>query len=134
MKEFRNPQNIHTPLGSYSHQVEVTGNERLLVLSGQVGMRQDGTVPEDPLEQIDVAFENIFRNLRAAGMEVSDLIKITYYLVGEIDTAKRREVVLSKLQGNQPCSTLLYVAGLASPLYKVEIDAWASRAGQVPSL
>ncbi|HEY9526280.1 MAG TPA: RidA family protein [Anaerolineales bacterium] len=134
MKEFRNPQNIHTPLGSYSHQIEVTGNERLLVLSGQVGMRQDGTVPEDPLEQIDVAFENIFRNLRAAGMDVSDLIKITYYLVGEIDTAKRREVVLSKLQGNQPCSTLLYVAGLASPIYKVEIDAWASRAEQVPSL
>ena len=128
MKEFRNPEDIHQPLGAYSHQVEVKGNERLLVLSGQVGMRQDGTVPEDPLEQIDVAFENIFRNLRAAGMDVSDLIKITYYLVGEIDTAKRREVVLSKLQGNQPCSTLLYVAGLASPVYKVEIDAWASRA------
>ena len=129
MKEFRNPEDIHQPLGAYSHQVEVKGNERLLVLSGQVGMRQDGTVPEDPLEQIEVAFENIFRNLRAAGMDVRDLIKITYYLVGEIDTAKRREVVLSKLQGNQPCSTLLYVAGLASPVYKVEIDAWASRAG-----
>jgi 2-iminobutanoate/2-iminopropanoate deaminase len=128
MKEFRNPQNIHIPLGSYSHQVEVTGKERLLVLSGQVGMRQDGTVPEDPFEQIDVAFENIFRNLRVAGMDVSDLIKITYYLVGEIDTAKRREVVSSKLQGHQPCSTLLYVAGLASPIYRVEIDAWASRA------
>ena len=128
MKEIRNPQNIHTPLGSYSHQIEVTGKERLLVLSGQVGMRQDGMVPEDPLEQIDVAFENIVRNLRAAGMDVSDLIKITYYLVGEIDTAKRREVVLSKLEGHQPCSTLLYVAGLASPIYKVEIDAWASRA------
>jgi enamine deaminase RidA (YjgF/YER057c/UK114 family) len=128
MKEFRNPQDVHTPLGSYSHQIEVRGNERLLVISGQVGMRQDGTVPEDPLEQIDLALENIFRNLRAAGMEVKDLIKITYYLVGEIDTAKRREVVLSKLQGHQPCSTLLYVAALASPVYKVEIDAWASRA------
>ena len=128
MKEFRNPQDVHAPLGSYSHQTEVSGNERLLVISGQVGMRQDGTVPEDPLEQIDVAFENIFRNLRSAGMDVRDLIKITYYLVGEIDTAKRREIVLSKLQGNQPCSTLLYVAGLASPIYKVEIDAWASRA------
>lgn len=128
MKEFRNPQDVHAPLGAYSHQIEVKGNERLLVISGQVGMRQDGTVPEDPLEQIDVAFENIFRNLRAAGMDVRDLIKITYYLVGEIDTAQRREVVVSKLQGHQPCSTLLYVAGLASPVYKVEIDAWASRA------
>ena len=126
MKEFRNPQTVHEPLGSYSHQIEIKGNERLLVISGQVGMRQDGTVPDDPLEQMALAFENIFRNLRAANMDAKDIIKLTYYLVGEIDTAKRREVVLSKLQGHQPCSTLLYIAALASPIYKVEIDAWAS--------
>jgi len=128
MKEFRNPQNVHKPLGSYSHQIEITGNERMLILSGQVGMREDGSVPEDPLEQIDVALENIFRNLRAANMDVKDIVKLTYYLVGEIDTAKRRELVASKLQGHQPCSTLMYVAALATPVYRVEIDAWASRA------
>ncbi|MCI0553506.1 MAG: RidA family protein [Anaerolineae bacterium] len=127
MKEFRNPQDVHEPLGSYSHQVEIRENERMLVLSGQVGMREDGTVPDDPLEQMDVALENIFRNLRAANMDVRDIIQLTYYLVGEIDTAKKRELVVSKLQGHKPCSTLLYVAGLASPVYKVEIDAWASR-------
>jgi len=128
VKEFRNPQDVHQPLGSYSHQIEIRGNERLLVLSGQVGMREDGTIPDDPFEQIDLAFENIFRNLRAANMDVKDIIKLTYYLVGEIDTAKRREVVLSKLQGHQPCSTLLYVAALANPAFRVEIDAWASNA------
>ena len=127
MKEFRNPQDVHQPLGSYSHQIEVSGPERLLVISGQVGMREDGTIPADPFEQIDLAFENIFRNLRAANMDVKDIIKITYYLVGDIDTVKRREVVLSKLKGHQPCSTLLYVAALASPAFRVEIDAWASR-------
>ena len=128
MKEFRNPQDIHDPVGSYSHQIEIKGNERLLVISGQVGMRQDGTVPEDPFEQIEIAFENVLRNLHTADMDVKDLVKITYYLVGEIDTAKRREVILSKLEGHQPCSTLLYVAALASPAFRVEIDAWASRA------
>lgn len=128
MKEFRNPQDVHQPVGSYSHQIEVRGNERLLVISGQVGMREDGTVPDDPLEQIDVAFDNILRNLRAADMDITDMIKITYYLVGEIDAVKRRELILSKLQGHRPCSTLLFVAALASPVYKVEIDAWASRA------
>ena len=87
MKEFRNPQNIHKPLGQYSHQIEITGNERMLVLSGQVGMREDGSVPEDAFEQIDIAFENIFRNLQAANMDVKDIVKLTYYLVGEIDTA-----------------------------------------------
>lgn len=129
MKASRNPQDAHQPLGAYIHQIELTGDERLLVISGQVGMHADGTVPEDPLEQIDVAFENIFRNLRLAGMDVKDIVKLTYYLVGEIDTAKRREVVMSKLQGHLPCSTLVYVAALASPQFRVEIDAWASRAG-----
>ncbi|HMB23715.1 MAG TPA: RidA family protein [Anaerolineales bacterium] len=126
VKEFRNPSDTHEPVGSYSHQIEVRGNERMLVLSGQVGMRPDGSVPEDPIEQIDVAFENIFRNLRAANMDVKDIIKITYYLVGEIDPVKRREITLSRLQGHKPCSTLVYVAALASPVLKVEIDAWAS--------
>ena len=127
MKEFRNPQNVHQPVGVYSHQIEVTGNERLLILSGQVGMRDDGSVPEDPFEQLDVVFENILRNLEAANMGVKDILKLTYYVVGEMDTVKRREVIASKLQGHKPCSTFLYVAGLASPLYRVEIDAWASR-------
>ena len=128
MKKFRNPREVHQPLGAFSHQVEITGNERVLVLSGQVGMREDGTVPEDPIEQMEIAFENIFRNLRAANMDVKDIIKLTYYLVGEIDTTKRRELVVSKLQGHKPCSTLLFVAGLASPIYKVEIEALASSA------
>lgn len=127
MKEFRNPEDIHAPVGSYSHQIEVV-NERMLVISGQVGMRQDGSIPEDPYEQLDLAFENILLNLHAAGMDLKDLIKVTYYLVGEFDIAKRREIVLSKLQGHRPCSTLLYVAALASPQFRVEIDAWASQA------
>jgi len=128
VKEFRNPQDVHEPVGSYSHQIEIKGNARMLVLSGQVGMLEDGTVPADPIAQMDIALENIFRNLRAANMDVTDIVKIMYYLVGDIDAAKRREVISAKLQGHRPCSTLIFVAGLASPVYKVEIDAWASRA------
>lgn len=127
MKELRNPEEVHEPVGLYSHQIEIRG-ERLLVISGQVGMREDGRVPDDPLEQIEVAFDNILCNLRAAGMDVNDLIKLNYYLVGEVDAARRREVIQARLQGHRPCSTLVYVAGLASPAYRVEIEAWASRA------
>jgi len=127
MKEFRNPQDVHEPIGAYSHQIEIR-EERMLVISGQVGMKEDGTVPDDPYEQIEIAFENILRNLHAANMDVTDLIKLTYYLVGEFDTAKRREIILSRLQGHRPCSTLVHVSALASPIYRVEIEAWASRA------
>jgi enamine deaminase RidA (YjgF/YER057c/UK114 family) len=126
MKQFRNPENIHQPLGGYMHQVEIAGSERMLILSGQVGMREDGSLPEDPIKQLDVALENIFRNLRAANMEIKDLIKLTFYLAGEWDTEKRRALVASKLGGHKSCMTLIYVAGLASPALKIEIDAWAS--------
>src|SRR4030095_16613158 len=102
MKEFRNPQDVHKPVGTYMHQVEIRGNERVLVISGQVGIRMDGTVPEDPIEQIDLALENILHNLRAANMDVKDIIKLNYYLVGEIDTTRRREILAAKLQGHQP--------------------------------
>ena len=128
MKEFRNPQEIHKPVGAYTHQIEISGNERLLVISGQVGVRMDGTVPEDPIEQLDLAFENILANLHAANMDVRDIVKLNYYLVGESDLARRREVILSKLQGHQPCSTLVFVSALANPMLRVEIEAWASRA------
>jgi enamine deaminase RidA (YjgF/YER057c/UK114 family) len=82
------------------------------------------------MEQLDLAFENILRNLEAAGMSMNDLVKINYYLVmGDWDTAKRREVIRAKLAGHKPCSTLVYVAGLAAPEYKVEVEAWASHLG-----
>ena len=129
MKKFRNPENIHKPLGNYMHQVEITGNERMLILSGQVGMRADGSVPDHPLEQMEVVFENLHRNLQAANMEMKDLVKVNYYLVGEWDTVKRRELVASKLGGHKPATTLIYVAALVSPVYTVEVEAWASRAG-----
>ena len=128
MKEYRNPSNVHAPVAAYTHQIEVRGPERLLVLAGQVGKREDGSVPDDPIEQVAIALQNLERNLQAANMGISDLLKITFYLVGEMDAARRREVIAARLHGHLPCTTLLFVAALAAPVYKVEIDAWASSA------
>jgi 2-iminobutanoate/2-iminopropanoate deaminase len=128
VKAYRNPANIHPPVAAYTHQIEISGSERWLALSGQVGRRLDGKVPEDPVEQLSVALDNISRNLQAANMEVSDLVKLTFYLVGDMDAIKRGEVISAKLKGHRPCMTLLFVASLATPFYKVEVDAWASRA------
>ena len=128
MKQPRNPVTIHAPVGRYVHQVEVTGESRTLFLSGQVGMRADGSVPDDPVEQLGVAVENVLRNLEAAGFEPSDLVKLTTYVVGEMDPAGRRAQLDRLLGAHVTASTLLFVAALASPVYKVEVDAWATRA------
>lgn len=125
MKTPRNPDTVHPPLAGYAHQIEVSGPQRWLVISGQIGMRADGTLPDDPLEQFEIALENISRNLQAASMGIQDLVKVNIYLVGPVDTARRREASSRWVQGHQPCTTLVYVAGLAAPNIKVEIEAWA---------
>src|SRR5215467_10157604 len=127
MKEFRNPPDVHAPLGAYTHQVEL-GSERLVAMSGQVGMDHDGTVPDGTIAQLDLALENVRRNLAAAGLDMSDLVKLTFYIVGKVDTDERRRVVASKLGDHRPCMTMLFVSSLATPALKVEVDAWASRA------
>jgi enamine deaminase RidA (YjgF/YER057c/UK114 family) len=126
MKEHRNPPNVHAPVAGYTHQIEVSEPARWLVLSGQIGKREDGTVPADPLEQLDVALDNVIRNLQAAHMDVPDLVKVTFYLVGDMDPQRRREIIDARLNGHLPCMTVLVVAALAHPDYKIEIDAWAA--------
>lgn len=126
MKLPRNPDAIHKPLAGYSHQLEIKGLERLLVISGQVGQTLDGEIPDDPVDQLEVAFVNLKTNLEAANMDVCDLVKVTFYLVGEFDTERRREVTKKFFGDCKPCMTLLYVQALTSPAFKVEIDAWAS--------
>ncbi len=125
MKKFLNPDTVHAPLAAYSHQVEISGPQRWLVIAGQIGMQADGTLPDDPLEQYEIALDNISHNLYAAGMGIQDLVKLSIYLVDHLDTAKRREALSAWLQGHEPCTTLIYVAGLATPSIKVEIEAWA---------
>jgi enamine deaminase RidA (YjgF/YER057c/UK114 family) len=126
-KTPRNPETIHPPLGAYSHHIEVSGSPRWLVMAGQVGRTPDGVVPDDPIEQLEVALGNVRRNLEAGGMTISDIVKVTWYLVGDIDPQHRRAVTGAWLNGHEPASTLVYVAALASPEFRVEVDAWACR-------
>ncbi len=126
VKLARNPATVHAPLAGYSHQVEVSGAARLLALSGQVGMTAAGDVPEQAAEQFELALGNVVRNLEAAAMVVTDLIKLTFYLTEPVAPGRRAEILADVLQGHAPTMTLLFVPALASPSLKVEIDAWAS--------
>ena len=127
MKQSRNPDTVHAPAGRYVHQIEVTGESRMLFMAGQVGKDLDGTVPPDPVGQLDVALQNVLHNLEAAGFEVTDLVKTTTYVVGDIDPAGRREVLERLLGDHVATSTLIFVPKLAAPEFLVEVDAWAVR-------
>lgn len=125
MKKSRNPKTIHPPVAPYMHQIETTGPQRWLTMSGQVGMGIDGTIPASPLEQLELALENVKRNLEAADMAVEDITKLVFYLVGEFDAESRRRIFEQFLGNHLPCMTMVYVVALAAPAFKVEVDAWA---------
>lgn len=127
MKISRNPENIHSPVAPYVHQIEVTGPNKWLTLSGQLGMKVDGTVPENPVEQLRLALDNIRKNLEAANMNIQDLTKLVFYCAAEIDSDQRKKVINDFLDGHLPCTTMIYVVALAAPSFKVEIDAWACK-------
>lgn len=127
MKQARNPESIHQPVGRYVHQIEVSAENRLLFISGQLGKDVDGNVPTDPAAQFELALLNVLHNLDAAGFEPTDLVKLVTYVVGDLDSAARREILDRLLGDHVTTSTLLFIAALAAPEYKVEIDAWAAR-------
>ena len=125
----RNPESIHAPVGPYTHQLELPPGGRHLVLSGQVGMEKDGSIPPSALKQLELALINVVRNLEAADMTAQDLVKLTFLLVDEIDNRVRAGVIAKVLGDHRPAMTLVYVAGLAAPPLKVEVDAWAYAGG-----
>ncbi|WP_088350561.1 RidA family protein [Bacillus cereus] len=127
MKISRNPKEIHSPVAPYVHQIEVTGPNKWLTLSGQLGMKLDGTVPEDPAEQMQLALDNVRKNLESASMDIQDLTKLVFYLVEEIEPDKRKAIISDFLNDHLPCTTMIYVVALAAPVFKVEIDAWACK-------
>jgi 2-iminobutanoate/2-iminopropanoate deaminase len=128
MKQARNPDSLHPPVGRYVHQIEVSAESRLLFISGQVGKDLAGTVPPDFAGQFEVAMRNVLANLEAAGFQPTDLVKIVTYVVGEADPAARRDTLDRLLGDHVTTSTLLFISALAAPEYRVEIDAWAVRA------
>lgn len=119
-----NPGTVRQPAG-YTHAIEIRGAERRLVISGQVGMALDGTVPETGGGQIDQALANLRAVLEANDMTVANLVKTTVFLTDRSLLGAYRAARSAVLGDHAPASTLLFVAGLADPRFVVEIEAEA---------
>lgn len=124
--QFVNPPGVHDPAGRYSHVAVATGATRWVLLAGQVGTRPDGTVPEEIAAQCDQAMANLLTLLRSQGLGPESIAKMTVFLTDASYIPAAREARMKALGAiTPPASTLLIVAGLAAPIYKVEIEAIA---------
>lgn len=126
MRRHLTPETIRAPFGRYHHAVEVRGTERLLFLSGQLGIRPDGSVPEGAAEQTEVALANIDACLAAAGMDRGHLVRLTTFLVDAADRPAFMAVRDGWVPDPPPASTLVIVKALAQPAFRVEVEAVAA--------
>ena len=126
MLKHHNPSTVAAPFSRYSHGVEAPAGARWLHISGQVGVTREGKVLDGPEAQIEQAWRNVLSVLEEAGMGPRDLVKVTTFLINRADLPTARTVRERMLHGAEPASTLLFVAGLASPEWLVEIEAIAA--------
>jgi 2-iminobutanoate/2-iminopropanoate deaminase len=120
-----NPSTVRAPTG-YSHGIVVQGAQRRLVISGQVGMALDGTVPASGEGQIAQAFANLRAVLQANEMDVTNLVKVTTFLTDRALLSAYRSARAAVFADHAPASTLLFISGLADPRFVVEIEAEAA--------
>ena len=111
-----------------AHGTEVPPDARILFCNGQVGARLDGTVPQDPLEQIEVIFERIRIILAASNMTVKDVVKFTVYVTDE-SILDDYFCIRGRVMGDHnPPATLLVVKKFPRSGVEVEIETIAAKA------
>ena len=115
------------PFSDYAQAVETPPGARLLHVSGQVGVRLDGTLPEDPVEQHENVWKNIFAILAASDMGPEDIVDVRCFINSHEEVPRYREVRDRLLTGVTPCSTMV-VAPLAHPDWRVEVAVVAAKA------
>lgn len=108
----------------YSPAVAAGG---LLFIAGQVGLRADGSVPEDAPTQIDLAFRRLGAILEHEGLDFGDLVEMTSFHVGIDEQLQAfREIKDRYLRSDFPAWTIIGVAALARPNLLIEVKAVAA--------
>ena len=115
------------PLSAHSDAVLIPPGAAILVSSGQIGMLEDGTIPEDTEQQIEAAFDNVEAVLRAAGMTMSDVVKMTTFITDPRYRDAFRAVRAERVGNPPPSSTRIVVTSLSMPEMKVEIEIIAAK-------
>ena len=131
---FVNPRDVHVPVGPYSHTAVVQSGSELVFVSGQVGMRADGSVPESFAEQAELTFLNLRGCLAAHGLGMDAVVKLGVFVLPGQDFQTLRAARERHFGAHRPASTSVYVPQLANPVFLLEIEAIAAKRPSAPTV
>lgn len=120
-----NPASLFPQYQNHCHAVEITGDSRLLILSGLNGFLQDGqTMPESFEEQAELIWQHIGAILESADMTYENIVSLRFYLASrDYDEPNMR--IRKKYLGDHETALTTFVAQLLEPEWKLEIEAMA---------
>ena len=114
------------PTGGYAQAVRIGGASELLFVSGQIPVGMDGAVPDSFADQCRLVWRNVEAQLRAAGMGLADIVKVTTFLSDRAYAAENSAIRQEVLAGLTPALTII-IAGIYDPEWLLEIEAVAAR-------
>lgn len=127
--QFLKPQGLLNSPG-YSQAVEINKG-KLVILAGQMPVDDKGALvgAGDFKAQATRAFENIVLALKAAGLDTSDIVKLNYFIAGDLKQTlpALREALgpFFKPGTSRPAGTVVAVSGLALEGQMLEVDVTA---------
>lgn len=118
------PRDFASPF--HSQGTMAVGAERMAFVSGQVGVRPDGSVGHGVAEQTRIAVENIERVLAEGDLTLADVVSLRVYLTDHEDIGAFVETARPYFSDPRPASTLLVVSSLSNSALLVQIEAVAA--------
>jgi len=114
-------EGIYPTGGDWVHALEVRGGERMLFVSGTMGLRPDFSAPPTIEEQLEWVWNNLKTILAAAGMNVDNIVRLTSYLrdpaYAEANARARIEAL-----GDRRIPTTAIVVQTLQPEWLVELE------------
>ena len=112
-----------------SQAIEITGQQRVLVCSGQTSVDANGAAvhPGDAAAQVSQAVDNLEAVLKQANMTLANVVRLNVY-TPDVDAIFQAWATLApRMQAAdcKPACTLLGVARLFEPSLLVELEATA---------
>lgn len=109
---------------SYEHYhfAPAVRSHGLLLCSGQIGLNEGGTVPNDPEEEFRNAWRAVGRILQEAGLDYGNVVEYTTYHVGlQAHLPAFMKVRDEFISAPWPAWTAIGIGELAVPGARVEI-------------
>ena len=122
-----NPDNVVAPASRYAQAVVHAAGAERMVISGQLGLRPDGSLENGLEAQMERAWSNVFALMAAGGFEREHLLRATIYVTLPGQVALYRKVRDRMLGGHRCANTYVEISALAAPEFLVEIEAEAVR-------